>query len=94
MELSSKPFPGSFITITSGYTGKRNDLLTNVSIEIIRNCLCKLLTKISLFFRAWALGFVVTLPIMYKIQIATGYGLFGEGEKNQEKLRRMREAHH
>ena len=61
---------------------------------MIRNCLCKLPTKISLFFRAWGLGFIITLPIMYKIQMATGYGLFGEGERNQEKLRKMREAHH
>jgi len=45
-------------------------------------------------YRAWGLGFIITLPIMYKIQMATGYGLFGEGERNQEKLRKMREAHH
>jgi len=42
--------------------------------------------------RAWALGMVLTAPIFLKIQLATGYGYFGEGEANQEKKKRQREA--
>jgi len=44
-------------------------------------------------FKAWCLGVVLTAPIMYKIQIGSGYGLFGEGEKNQQKIAKQRAGH-
>jgi len=43
--------------------------------------------------KAWALGLVLTAPIMYKIQLGTGYGHFGEGAKNQEKMAKQRGGH-
>merc|ERR1711981_859988 len=40
--------------------------------------------------KAWCIGLVMTAPIMYKIQMASGYGMFGEGAKNQERLSKLR----
>merc|ERR1712228_548095 len=34
--------------------------------------------------KAWCIGFALTLPIMYKIQMGTGYGLYGEGPAAQK----------
>jgi len=44
--------------------------------------------------RSWVGGFFLCLPIMYKIQIASGYGLFGEGERNLEQIRAKEAARH
>jgi len=43
--------------------------------------------------KAWVLGLALSAPIFYKIQIASGYGNFGEGARNQERLAKMRAGH-
>ena len=45
-----------------------------------------------IIFRAWCIGFALTLPIMYKIQMGTGYGLFGEGEAAQKLFAEQKAA--
>jgi len=42
--------------------------------------------------KAWCIGFALTLPIMYKIQMGTGYGLYGEGPAAQKLFEQQKAA--
>ena len=48
--------------------------------------------KSLIIFRAWCIGFALTLPIMYKIQMGTGYGLIGEGPAAQKLYEEQKAA--
>ena len=48
--------------------------------------------KCLIIFRAWCIGFALTLPIMYKIQMGTGYGLYGEGPAAQKLFEQQKAA--